>query len=221
MFRLESVLQLKDEEAIRAMIRRHIVTLIGPLLLAMLFIVAPFFFLFPLFSLGIFGVLVFVIFIIAGIVLAFRTLFIWDADVLIVTNTRVVDVDQKGLFSRHVGEAALNSIQDVSWHKEGFWQTLFRMGTVKIQTAGAAAVIEADNIPKPEKVHELVNEVRQESPRTPDTSTPIEKDRRSRIRHIAVLLEEADDAKVIEVEALLEKQARDKAVQNLFRPQVS
>ncbi len=221
MFRLESVLQLKDEEAIRAMIRRHIMTLVGPLLLAMLFIVVPFFFLFPLFSLGIFGVLVFGILIVVGIVLAFRTLFIWDADVLIITNSRVVDVDQKGLFSRHVGEATLNSIQDVSWHKEGFWQTLFRMGTVKIQTAGAAAVIEADNISKPEKVHELINEVRQESPRTPDTSTPVEKDRRSRIRHIAVLLEEADDAKVIEVEAMLEKQARDKAVQTLFSPPTS
>jgi len=51
MFRLESVIQLKDEEQIRAIARRHIITLIGPLALAMVLIVVPFFFLFPLFSL--------------------------------------------------------------------------------------------------------------------------------------------------------------------------
>jgi len=160
--------------------------------------------------------LVFGVLIIAGIALAFRALFLWDADVLIVTNLRVVDVDQRGLFSRRVSEAALTSIQDVSWKKQGLWQTLFHMGGVKIQTAGATAVIEADNIPKPERVHELINDVRQEAPKQASADTPLQKDRRSRIRHIAVLLEEADDAKVMEVEVMLEKQSRDKAVQTLF-----
>jgi uncharacterized membrane protein YdbT with pleckstrin-like domain len=216
MFRLESVLQLKDEENLRAMARRHAITIIGPLFLAMLLIVIPFFFLFPLFSLGFFGVVLFICLLVSGILLAFRTFFLWDADVLIITDHRIVDVDQRGLFSRHVSEAPLSAIQDVSWKKQGIWQTMCGMGTVKIQTAGATAIIEADKIPKPERIHELINQARQEAPKHETTEEPTQKDRRSRIRHIAVLLEQADDAKVMEIETLLEKQSRDKAAQDFF-----
>lgn len=217
MFRLESVMQLKDEEQIRAMVRRHAITLIGPLLLAMLLIVIPFFFLFPLFSLGLAGIIVFGVMILVGAFLAFRTLFVWDNDVLIVTNFRVVDIDQRGLFSRHVSEANLNAVQDVSWKKQGFWQTLFRMGSVTVQTAGATATIQGDNLPRPEKIQNLINDVRQESPSpTAPAQTPVEKDRRSRIRHIAAMLEEVKDEEVMEIENILEKKSKEKSMQSLF-----
>jgi membrane protein YdbS with pleckstrin-like domain len=216
MFRLESVLQMKDEENIRVMVRRHLITLAGPLLIAMLLIVVPFFLLFPLFSLGIIGVLIFGALIAAGIALAFRSLYVWDADVLIVTNLRVVDVDQQGFFSRHVSEAPLSSIQDVSWNKKGIWQTLFRMGSIKIQTAGATAVIEAAHVPQPEKVHEVINDARQEAPRQGQGATPVQNDRRSRIKRIMELLEQVDDNKVVEIESILQRQTRNQAVQSLF-----
>lgn len=217
MFRLESVIQLKDEEQIRAMVRRHAVTLVGKLVLAMVLIVVPFFLLFPLFNLGIFGVIVFAIVILAGVVLAARTLFVWDNDVLIITNQRIVDVDQKGLFSRHVSEASLNMIQDVSWKKQGFWHTLFRMGDVTVQTAGATSTIQGENLPRPEKIHELINDARHEAPHpSAAAATPVEKDRRSRVRHIALMLEDAKDEEVVEIENLLEKKSKEKAVQSLF-----
>ncbi|MDD5438223.1 MAG: PH domain-containing protein [Patescibacteria group bacterium] len=217
MFRLDSVMQLKDEEQIKAMVRRHAVTLIGPLLLAMLSIVIPFFFLFPLFNLGIFGVIVFAVLIIIGAFLAFRTIFVWDNDVLIVTNLRIVDIDQHGLFSRHVSEANLSAIQDVSWKKQGFWQTLFRMGSVTVQTAGATATIQGDDLPRPEKIQNLINDTRHEAPSpTAPPQTPVEKDRRSRIRHIAAMLEEIKDEEVMEVENLLEKKTKEKSMQTLF-----
>lgn len=217
MFRLESVMQLKDEEQIRAMIRRHAVTLVGPLLLSMFLIVIPFFLLFPLFSLGMFGVIAFGVLILIGTALAFRTFFIWENDVLVLTSLRILDVDQRGLFSRHVSEANLISIQDVSWQKSGFWNTLFRMGNVTIQTAGATTSIEGEKLPRPEKIHALINELRHEAP-SPSASldTPVEKDRKSRIRHIAVLIEQATDNEVMEIEDLLEKKQKEKAVHSLF-----
>ncbi len=217
MFRLDSVMQLKDEEQIRAMVRRHAVTLIGPLLLAMLLIVTPFFFLFPLFNLGVFGVIIFVLLFLVGAFMAFRTFFVWDNDVLIVTNFRVIDIDQRGLFSRHVSEAGLSAIQDVSWKKQGFWQTIFRMGSVTVQTAGATATIQGDDLPKPEKIQNLINDVRTEAPSpAAPAATPVEKDRRSRIRHIAAMLEEIKDEEVMEVENLLEKKNKEKSMQTLF-----
>lgn len=164
MFRIEDVLQLKDGEKIRAVIRRHLVTLVAPLFLALILIVVPFFLLFPLFSWGIPGVILFFFAVAAGMVIAVRSLILWDADVLIVTTMRLVDVDQKGLLTRSVSEAALGAIQDVSWIRNGFLDTMFRMGKVKIQTASTTSVLEATRVPQPEAIFELINELRHDAP---------------------------------------------------------
>jgi len=215
MFRLESVVQLKDDEVVRALMRRHMATLLPHLFLAMVFLVAPFFFLFPLFSWGIPGVIVFGILFSLGVIIAARNLYLWDADVLILTTERAIDVDQKGLLSRRVSEVPLNLIQDVSWKREGVWQTVFRMGGVTIQTAGASVSIQADAIPRPEQVHELLNDLRHDARPAAD-GTEVPADRRGRIRHIIQLLDKVDDTTIAQIEARLVKNDRDASVNNLF-----
>ncbi len=217
MFRLESAIQLKDNESVKAMVRRHLVTLLPQLALAMALIVAPFFFLFPLFSAGTIGVVAFGACVAAGLVIAGRSLFLWDADVLILTTERAIEVDQKGILSRRVSEAPLASVQDVSWKREGFWPTVFRMGTLTIQTAGATAPICADSIGRPETVYELLNDLRHQAKAevASDASAPV-KDRRAHLRHIAEMLERVDDERVAEMEKQLEKQEREKSAEKLF-----
>lgn len=218
MFSLESVVQLKDDEAVRAVLRRHMATLLPSLALSMVFIVLPFFFLFPLFSLGTLGVIGFGIIIVLGIIIAARSLYLWDADVLILTTDRAIDVDQKGLLSRRVSELQLSAVQDVSWKREGIWQTVFRMGSLTIQTAGATAPIQAEAIPRPEQMHELINDLRREARPARVTSTgedsPV--DRRGKVRHIIQLLDRTDDETVDKVEALLVRSDRDKSAEALF-----
>ena len=73
-------------------------------------------------------------------------LFLWIAlavtwtmyylNVWIVTNTRVIDIHQKGLFSRELLTARLEKIQDVTIDTEGLLQTIFGFGTITIETAG-------------------------------------------------------------------------------------
>ncbi len=58
-------------------------------------------------------------------------------DVWIVTNTRIVNIEQKALFSRHVSELKHNKIQDVTSEVQGVIPTLFSYGDVFIQTAGS------------------------------------------------------------------------------------
>jgi hypothetical protein len=48
---------------------------------------------------------------------------------------------------------------------------------------------------------------------------PVEKDRRTRIRHIAQMLEGSDDGAVMQVENLLEKMEKDRAIRTLFAPE--
>lgn len=81
---------------------------------------------------------------------------LWYLDIYILTNQRIIDVEQKTLFSRQVAEASLEKIQDVTYKIEGVFATLFNYGTVSVQTAGAEDFIHLDKIAKPDKVQKKI-----------------------------------------------------------------
>jgi len=56
-------------------------------------------------------------------------------DIWIITTNRIVNVEQKGLFSRQVSELKFHHIQDVSTDVKGFFPTLLNFGDVTVQTA--------------------------------------------------------------------------------------
>ncbi len=59
-------------------------------------------------------------------------------DVVIVTRTHLITVNQYGFFNRKVAEQSLLRVQDVSARTTGFFQTWLRYGTVFVETAGEA-----------------------------------------------------------------------------------
>lgn len=90
-------------------------------------------------------------------------------DVGIVTNERVVDIDQNGLFKRNIAELDTQMVQDVTSAKRGVLQTVFDFGDVIIQTAGERPNFEFTGIHHPELVVAKVRESiggRDESPDT-------------------------------------------------------
>ncbi len=52
-----------------------------------------------------------------------------------VTEKRIIDVDQKGLFSRTVSNLRFDKIQDITIEVHGFVATLLNIGDIKVQTA--------------------------------------------------------------------------------------
>lgn len=56
-------------------------------------------------------------------------------DVWLVTNYRVIDVEQIGLFNRHVSAFRFDHIQDASVKISGLLATIIDFGTVEIRTA--------------------------------------------------------------------------------------
>jgi uncharacterized membrane protein YdbT with pleckstrin-like domain len=56
-------------------------------------------------------------------------------DVWIITSKRIVNIEQRGLFSREVSEVELDKIQDVSAEILGIIPTFLNYGDVQIQTA--------------------------------------------------------------------------------------
>lgn len=88
-------------------------------------------------------------------------------DVWIITDKRIVDVIQSGLFKREVSECRLDRIQDVTTRVEGLIPTIFDFGDVHIQTAGAMKEFIFREIPGPYKIKDLILDLTKEScPRT-------------------------------------------------------
>lgn len=57
-------------------------------------------------------------------------------DVWIVTNRRIVIIDQKGLFNRETGSFRLERLQDVNVEINGIIATFLDFGMVEVETAG-------------------------------------------------------------------------------------
>jgi len=75
-------------------------------------------------------------------------------DIWVVTNDRIVDVEQLGLFSRTISELDLFRIQDVTTDVHGFFATIFHYGDVSVKTASANINIVFRQVCSPNKIRE-------------------------------------------------------------------
>jgi hypothetical protein len=73
-------------------------------------------------------------------------------DAWIVTNKRLIDVEQIGIFRRSVSETRLEKIQDVTFEVKGIFGTIFHYGSITVQTAGAAQNFTIKQISDPAKI---------------------------------------------------------------------
>lgn len=77
-------------------------------------------------------------------------------DIGIVTDQRIVDIDQRSLFSRNVAELDCKMVQDVSVDRHGILQTVANFGNVIVQTAGERPNFTFRNIPYPEELVDTI-----------------------------------------------------------------
>lgn len=85
-------------------------------------------------------------------IFGFLIWFDYYLDIWIVTNERVVNVEQQGLFSRHVSELTFLQIQDISTDVNGFIPTVLNYGHVHIQTAAEQSKFIFRSVPNPYKI---------------------------------------------------------------------
>lgn len=77
-------------------------------------------------------------------------------DVWMITNERIIDVEQRGFFSRTISEQRLFRVQDVTSEVHGFFATALKYGNVHVQTAGAKQRFLFREIPGPEEVRNTI-----------------------------------------------------------------
>jgi hypothetical protein len=103
------------------------------------------------------------------------TLFIWNLffmlwidfylDAWIVTNERIINIDQKGFFNREISELKLTKIQDVTSEIIGIVPTIIGYGNIYVQTAGEKERFDFLQIPKPNEVKNIIVQLQEKEQR--------------------------------------------------------
>ncbi len=101
-----------------------------------------------------------------------------ELDLFIVTDSRIIGIDQISALSRNVTECSLDRVQEVNAHTSGVLQTLFGFGDVHIHTASEASNMVIHYAPDPvenaRRINNIINEFRNTHPPVPKSAVPIE-----------------------------------------------
>ncbi len=141
-----------DDEKIILLVRRHWITNLRWLFLALILALAPLLlFNSPLLTsfpprLRLGALMLWYLLVLAFVI---QQGLDWLFNVGIVTNQRVVDIDFFNLIHKRISDAEIRKIQDVTVNINGTLRTLFNYGSVFIQTASERPEISFENIPKP------------------------------------------------------------------------
>jgi hypothetical protein len=97
----------------------------------------------------------------------------WYYSVYIVTDRRILEIKQKGLFNRAVNDWAHNQVSNMSYHIPGLQAVMFSYGTITVRTWTGDLVM--NSIYKPTKIYAQLTEIVREgggAQATGQASTP-------------------------------------------------
>ena len=77
-------------------------------------------------------------------------------DVWIVTNRRIITIDQKGFFRRSVSSFKLEKLQDITVEIQGIIATLLDYGSVNAETASHTDEFDARGLPHPREIKSVI-----------------------------------------------------------------
>lgn len=151
-----------SDETIILVLRKHPVTQIKWMVLVVVFALIPIIFN----SISILGFLppnyqfaglVIWYLLLTGFVL--ESFLTWFFNVYIITDERIIDVDFLSLIYRNISMAKIDNIEDVTATTGGAIRAMFDFGTVHIQTAAEKREFEFEDVPHPNTVSKLINEL--------------------------------------------------------------
>lgn len=98
--------------------------------------------------------------------LAIWLLFVWTGawgaftryflNLWILTNERLVEIEQRAFFNREVSSLLLNRVQDVTIETRGILPSLLNIGSITVQSAGAVNEFRMRWIPNPKRMRDLI-----------------------------------------------------------------
>ena len=94
-----------------------------------------------------------------GVIMVLYKTFIWKRNLLVLTNQRIVEVQQHGFFSSNVMELLYRDVLEISYVVKGMRAVIYGFGHIKMRTASNNEVI-IQNVPNPDKIVEIINKIR-------------------------------------------------------------
>ncbi len=155
----------KRDEVILLFLRRHFITNLPWILIAIILSLIPIAFiaLIPRFTLltaiqiprqlATIIILFYYLILFSYVFINFIT---WFYNVFLVTNERIVDIDYSHIVVHNIAETKVGQIEDVNYTQAGFIRTLLNFGDVFVQTAGTEMIFEALAVPKPREVTKII-----------------------------------------------------------------
>lgn len=104
-----------------------------------------------------------------GLLYSLYQWFLWNNGMYIITNQRVIRIEQKSLFNREISEAELDRIQEISTEIKGPIRTMLNFGRVKIQTASTTGRVDLDDVIDPYNIQQQIVRVQRQ---LVDSATP-------------------------------------------------
>lgn len=101
----------------------------------------------------------------SGLFFLFIILFLYQQfldywlDMWIVTNRRIINIEQRGLFSRTTSELRLYRVQDVTAEVTGFMHSMLNYGMVYVQTAGEKEYFAFEDVKHPNHIAKTILEL--------------------------------------------------------------
>lgn len=80
-------------------------------------------------------------------------------DFQIVTDRRIVEIDQHRLFSREISELTYDTIEDIKVSVKGFFGTYLNFGDIEIQTAAEYRNFVLEKVPFPHKIAKVIADI--------------------------------------------------------------
>jgi len=149
--------QHKDEEVV-LICRQHPMILLRPALIVVALMWVPFL-AYTVLAVGQLLAVILLFCLLLALGEGYRAWHAWHNSMLLLTNERLVMMEQRHLFKREFMECALGSIQQVSHTVEGVVATTFGFGTLSVFTAGAHDPFQLRNIPNPYELQQEIQRV--------------------------------------------------------------
>jgi len=86
----------------------------------------------------------------------------WYFHAFIITDERVIDINFYNMLYKEVSEAKIDNIEDVTYRQGGVLRAWFNYGDVSMQTAGEEREFMIENVPTPNRVVKILNELKLE-----------------------------------------------------------
>ncbi|MFZ5365231.1 MAG: PH domain-containing protein [Patescibacteria group bacterium] len=157
MFEFKTPIKLERDEEFILKVHHYFFVFAPHLAFTFLIIVLDFFLLFLLFRQGNWGVWIFLAVLAFSVFYGLRVIFFWYKNYFVITDKRLIDFDQSGLFSKKVSDLPFENIKEVSFRQQGFWQTALKFGNIHLSPINTDKSFVLFNIKDPGDVQSLLS----------------------------------------------------------------